>query len=611
MLYTLVMASSTINYGSSPFHSILGLYCRGPDGQLLNTEGREAGAIAHHWSAIFEQLKSGKTTFTPLPSGLLVETSCIDILSNLSDTSSHQSHIRLRAREIYRETSKCYVGILSYQSQDDHEGAFREWIETLFVLRTTLQPRLDQGLQASTRSDYKSVAERIWEWVKALFAPKITLQAQPDPESKASVGRNQEFVAEQITALFERMLRNTAATDEWDCSGRNYFFHRVLDFVSRNEACEMALPAFPCKSPNDAKVGGSRPDMAERIALETLCAFVKSVKKVYAPGVTIWVIHDGHLLSSCIGVDDDVVSEYESNLQELYRSMFDSSADRGAIKFCGLSDLFFSGPDNTQTFDQSWILDPDLLNHPIQTKLSTTAEIARKLVMASCGIDRAHFRGLILARDAATLKLYRGLSHFMLQDLTGPSFAGQSTSRKKKTASSVAAEMIARNQAYSNLLELLFPNYIRLSIHAHNNRGPKFGIRLFPRERVRAIDDVDGRHEPVPRYDFQIPTPWHNSIVKVEGDEIAYLTKACVARQAIESGRYIGGWVDDGDGRGHFSLREVGRELLRSKADDGKIEVVSVADDDVEVKVKVKVETKNTLISPSPLCHYHEAGQLI
>ncbi|KAI8625966.1 Pyoverdine/dityrosine biosynthesis protein-domain-containing protein [Xylariaceae sp. FL1651] len=558
------MASSTLNYGSSPFHSALGLFCRSRDGRLLNVEGRAAEAIAHHWPTIFEKLESSKTTFKPLPSGSLVETTCIDMVSDIFGPSSYQGYTKIRVREVYRDASQCYVGLLSHQSQGNHDGALWEWIETMFVLKTTLQPRLDQDLQTSARRDWESITERIWQWVKALFVPKSKPQAR---ESRASVHRNNEFVAENITVLFERMLRNTAVTDEWDCSGRNYFFHRVLDFVSRNEACQMVLPAFPCKSPNDVKVGGSSPDMAERIALETLCAFVRSVKKIYAPGATIWIIHDGHLLSSCIGVDDDVVSEYESKLQELYRSMFDSSADRTTIKFCGLSDLFFSEPDKTQTFDESWILDTELLHRPLQSRMSQTAELARKLVMASCGIDRSHLRKLIQAQDATILKSYRGLSRFMLQDLTGSSFDGQSTSQKKKIASSVAAEMMVRNQAYSNLLELLFPNYIRLSIHAHNNRGPKFGIRLFPRDRVRAIDDIDGRHEPVPVYDFQIPTPWHNSIVKVEGDQLVYLAKACVARQAIASGRYTGGWVDNKEGEkgGHFLIRQ---------ADDKKTQAI-------------------------------------
>ncbi|KAI1124423.1 Pyoverdine/dityrosine biosynthesis protein-domain-containing protein [Nemania abortiva] len=570
------MASSTFNYGSSPFHSIMGLFCRSRDGRLLNTEGRESKVIAHQWPSIWQQIKASRTGSKALESGLLVETTCIDTGPGLNSSSLHQGRTRLRVREIYSEARECYVGLLSHQSHEFHDGPFREWIETLIISRTTLQPRLKQELRASAWSDWGAVAETIWEYVKAFFVPKTTLPTRLDPVPNVPVRRNCELTAERITVLFENVLRNTAAIDEWNCSGRDYFFHRVLDFVDRNAACQMALPAFPCKSPNDAKVGGSKPDLAERVALETLCAFVRGVKKIYPPGAIVLIIHDGHLLSSCIGVDDYVVSEYESNLQELYRSMFDSSADQKAIKFCSLSNLFFSESDDTRTFDESWILDSDLLYHPIQTKLTRTAEIARKLVMASCGIDRSHLRKLILAQDTTVLKLYRGLSRFMLQDLTGPSFVAQSTSRKKKTASSVAVEMMVRNQAYSNLLELLFPNYIRLSIHAHNNRGPKFGVRLFPRNKVRAIDDIDGRHEPVPMYDFQIPTPWHNSIVKVEGDDIMYLTKASVARQAIAGGKYVGGWVDAGDEGGYFLLRKVGSELPSTEADNKHNGVVSV-----------------------------------
>jgi hypothetical protein len=176
---------------------------------------------------------------------------------------------------------------------------FLEWIETLLISRTTLQPQSDQKLQASIRRDCQSATEGFWEWVKTLIATQTTLQVRLSRQSKASVGGNCQFVAEKITVVFERMLRNTAATDEWDCSGRDYFRHRVLGFVNRNESCQMALPAFPCKSPNNAKVGGSQPDMAERLALETLRAFVRSVEKIYPPGATIWIIHDGHLLSSC------------------------------------------------------------------------------------------------------------------------------------------------------------------------------------------------------------------------------------------------------------------------------------------------------------------------
>ncbi|GAW20483.1 hypothetical protein ANO14919_099890 [Xylariales sp. No.14919] len=569
------MAASTLNCGTSPFHCTLGLFCRSRDGRLLNAEGKGAEVIIRHWPAIFEQLAVNNTTFKPLPSGTLVATTCFDTVLDHQGVLLEQNHTRLRVREIYRDTSKCYVGHISHPSQGIYDDAFLEWFETLLISTTTLKPRLNQQLPASSHRICDSSAENFWKWVRTLFIPDSILWARLDYEPKAPASRNHQAITEKITALFERMLRNAAVADEWDDSGRNYFSRRVRDFVNRNEPCNMVLPAFPCKSPNHAKVGGSRPDLAERIALETLHGFVEKVEEIYAPGATIWIIHDGHLLSSCIGVDDDMVSEYELNLREMYRSMFGSSTDRQAIRFCGLSDLFFSKPDSVQTFNHSWISDPELVHNPIQTKRSEAAELARKLVMASCGISRSHLRKLILAQDPAVLKSYRGLSRFMLQDLGGPVLAGQSASRKKKTASAVAAEMMARNQAYSNLLELLFPNYIRLSIHAHNNRGPKFGIRLFPRDRVRAIDDVDGRHEPVPLYDFQLPTPWHSCIVKVEGDEIAYLAKASVARQAISSGRYTGGWVDDGGKGGYFHLRGV-NVGLPIKVDDEKIEAPSV-----------------------------------
>ncbi|KAI0522111.1 Pyoverdine/dityrosine biosynthesis protein-domain-containing protein [Xylaria bambusicola] len=550
------MAPSNLNYGSSPFHQSLGLFCRSPDGRLLNVEGKNAEAITSQWPTIFEQLRINNTTFETLPSGLLVETTSFDIASHLLGHSFDDSHTRIRVREIYRETYKCYVGYIANQSQDSYDEAFLGWIETLFILKTTLQPPLSQELPALTHSDSLSTVERIWQWIKTLFLPSTSTKMQLDEISKSSLHLHGELVTEKITVLFEQMLRNTSANDEWNSSGREYFTRRIRDFVNRNERCQMVLPAFPCKSPNDQKVGGSKPDMAERIALETLWAFTKRLEEIYPPGATVWIIHDGHLLSSCIGVDDDAISEYESNLQELYRSMFNTPADRQAVRFCPLTDLF-DDSDSTQTFSPSWVADPELVQDPIQTKLSDTAEIARKLVMASCGISRAHLRKLILAQDPDILRSYRGLSRFMLQDLEGPMFAGQSTSRKKKTAAAVASEMMVRNQAYSNLLELLYPNYVRLSIHAHNNRGPKFGIRLFPRDKVRAIDDVDGRHEPVPLYDFQIPTPWHNSIVKVEGDGLAYLTKASVARQAVASGKYTGGWVDNEDKGGYFLLQEL------------------------------------------------------
>lgn len=175
--------------------------------------------------------------------------------------------------------------------------------------------------------------------------------------------------------------------------------------------------------------------------------------------------------------------------------------------------------------------------------------------MAGFQASKEHFRKLIAEQHPHALKLYRGQARFMQDDLSCPNFLALSIKQRKKISFAVAAEMIARNQAYSNLLELLLPNYIRLSIHAHSNQGPKFGICLLPRTKVRAIESIVDRHTTCPLYEFQVPTPWHNSIIKIEGDDMLYLGKAEIVHKALEAGEVEGEWINDQIMGGHFALK--------------------------------------------------------
>lgn len=216
--------------------------------------------------------------------------------------------------------------------------------------------------------------------------------------------------------------------------------------------------------------------------------------------------------------------------------------------------MFFSNSDVRATFDDKWDQDFDI-EHPVDSVRSPDAELARRIMMAGFQSSQTHFRKLITEQHPQTLSLYRGQARFMQDDLSDAVFAGMSNKQKKKLSFAVAGEMIARNQAYSNLLELLLPNYVRLSIHAHSNRGPKFGVCLFPRDRIRPIDSIIDRHAICPSYEFQVPTPWHNSIIKIAGDDMVYLGKAEIVHKAIEQGDYEGGWVDDIVDGGHFSIQ--------------------------------------------------------
>lgn len=150
----------------------------------------------------------------------------------------------------------------------------------------------------------------------------------------------------------------------------------------------------------------------------------------------------------------------------MYYRMKSSKQCNGNIQFTSLTEIFFGNQEITDLFHEKWIDGFDL-THPINSERSENAELCRKLMMALGQNDKTILRSLITSQDPSTLGLYRGLSRFMLDDLSkSRAFAGLSISKRKKISSSVAAEMIVRNCAYSNLVEMLFPSHVRLSIHA-------------------------------------------------------------------------------------------------------------------------------------------------
>jgi uncharacterized membrane protein YedE/YeeE len=54
---------------------------------------------------------------------------------------------------------------------------------------------------------------------------------------------------------------------------------------------------------------------------------------------------------------------------------------------------------------------------------------------------------------------------------------------------------------------------------------------------------------------LHIPTPWHNSIVEIDGSDVLFLTKAKMVREAIAKGLMEGGFVGAGEfGGGYFKL---------------------------------------------------------
>lgn len=339
------------------------------------------------------------------------------------------------------------------------------------------------------------------------------------------------FYTDAITDLFASTLKYSAADDKWATIGIERFKSDVRFFVSRGLPVEAVLPAFPCKSSNRRKVRSALPDKGEEIALQTIIDFVTSVNDVYPPGLLFYIVSDGHVFSDCINVNDNVVDEYTEQLKSLYKSIKPTGFD--FIRFRGLNDCFMS--EDKEGIACS--LDYFNLNHHLNTELDEGTEINRKILMQACDNDCDKLKMEAKNPDHPRLSLHRGFMTFMREDLRETEVAKSLSNKKyKRLISLIAFEMIKRNDAYSNLVELMFPFHIRLSIHAHKNSGPKFGIKLLSKCKLLGHDFERNSKA------LHIPTPWHNAIFRI-GRESTYFVSALRNAEHFISD-HTGGWSE-------------------------------------------------------------------
>ncbi|KAJ5988138.1 pyoverdine/dityrosine biosynthesis family protein [Penicillium waksmanii] len=353
-------------------------------------------------------------------------------------------------------------------------------------------------------------------------------------------------IAQQVVDLCNDELLIHPSNSQWEAVGRDYFLQKICFFTSRELTIEMCLPAFPCKSSNPDKVAGALPDRGEELALRRLYSVSRKIKSIYEPGVRICIISDGHVFSDCIGVDDDKVDEYGLRLHELNESIALQEGQPGVVSFQSLRDIFHSTPKSVLGETGACQIELPILEHFLGTSIANETEFCRQALALACQPNRSSLRTLIKGQDPAIVALYRGFSRFMLEDLAlHPRSQSTSRSQRKKVAEKISFEMLLRNQAYSNLVELFFPVHVRLSIHAHVNSGPKFGISLFDRSKTRVIDNLNDLSSIAkPSHDLlHIPTPWHNCVFQVSGSDFTYITKSKVIHDARMSGLIRGHWV--------------------------------------------------------------------
>lgn len=276
----------------------------------------------------------------------------------------------------------------------------------------------------------------------------ISLMRKPSssPSGPSSGSSTERFssLLDQITSLFEAQLLKRVTTkrveDCWSVRGREKFQANLNYFVSRNWPIPFVLPAFPFKSSNKvSKVIGDSPDMGEKVALLRLESFLKSVGEVYSPGAFLTIFSDGRVYCDLCKIPDSTVTEFREAIRNLINSELISWSDL---------DLFFS----------------DLNDNDKREALVNLFGTSQEAILHR------------VRTDPDFHEIYCGFKRFMQEELAvPPSWSGKKVDREMAT---VAKKMMLRNYSYGNLVKILFPHHIRLSIHPSNNTT-KFSVNLI------------------------------------------------------------------------------------------------------------------------------------
>ncbi|CAL9639176.1 L-tyrosine/L-tryptophan isonitrile synthase family protein [Streptomyces sp. enrichment culture] len=247
------------------------------------------------------------------------------------------------------------------------------------------------------------------------------------------------------TDILRLLLPHHRTTDPTPAPPPEAFPHQlrgIAAFVREDAPVVFTLPAFPCKSPNPAKVLGHLPDQGERLSLSFLDTLCRDVERIHPPGAQVIICSDGHVFGDLIGVPDAHIDAYAD---ELRRTIDDLALTR--LSVLDLRDLLGD-------------VDHDSARAHVHRLHAPTLDTLRAEVRA----------------DSSARALYLGITRFLVEDTagwTGTRSALQRACRRR------AYGVIQRSRAWGRLIAEHHPHAVRLSIHPQPVGAAKFGIRLL------------------------------------------------------------------------------------------------------------------------------------
>lgn len=230
---------------------------------------------------------------------------------------------------------------------------------------------------------------------------------------------------------------------------------------------------FPMKSGNERdKVIGKLPDLAEEVALRNFNTFNERIQRIYSPGVNISIISDGYAFNKLLDISDNTVAAYEEMTKDMSKSF--------PLTFYDMKSFY-----NQE-------LPLDTMREKVVQQFGITPEVLQENILFNPDVNY----------------LYRGMIRFMEEELAVREFP--SRNQAQKAAKKLVREMMLMNEAYSNLVEHEFADYIRLSMHPSVNNGHKYSFQLIPSPKAwtspwhcALLIDTDGQFATVHRKDAE------------------------------------------------------------------------------------------------------------
>ena len=213
-----------------------------------------------------------------------------------------------------------------------------------------------------------------------------------------------------------------------------FLFNKILYLYKKKEKLNFVIPAFPGKSPNKNSCFSHLPDYTESIAINTLKKFICDIEDIYPYGCRLTIIHDGHFFYYLnITREEKELNEYINTLREclnkkiLSKTIYDLTSEKD------LKNAYL-------TFEKKYLKSQSNYNSDLSKEiLFTKNEFS----------DRIY-----------TAKL--------------------SNTQKQKIAKKIAISSFKIKSGINEMINDLFPEYIRLSVHYQDINSMKIGIKLIP-----------------------------------------------------------------------------------------------------------------------------------